>query len=240
MIRCVDLETTGLPDDGPCGIVQYGYSDLRFGIVHAPVAEFVKCEIPCSIGARAVHHISDAEIASGIKPDRVGMILQEGNPDHFAAHNIDHEKKYFSGGDRPWLCTYKTALRIWPDAPGHKLMELRYFLDIDADEDFNPELAMPPHRAPADAYVCAFVLKRILEQESIETLVKWSSGPALLYMCWMKKYKGTPWRDVPADYLDWILNKSDITDRDIRATAKYYYNLKMKRTDNAQDPPISG
>ena len=27
---------------------------------------------------------------------------------------------------------------------------------------------------------------------------------------------------VPTDYLDWIVNKSDIKDRDIRATARFY------------------
>ena len=60
----------------------------------------------------------------------------------------------------------------------------------------------------------------------IEDMARWSKGPALLHMCFLKKYKGTPWRDVPKDYLDWIVNKSDISDRDIRATAKFYLTRK--------------
>ena len=103
-------------------------------------------------------------------------------------------------------------------------MEMRYFLKLDDSEDFDPKLAMPPHRAAADAYVCAHLLRRILAEPKItvEQLVRWSSGPALLYMCFLKKHKGTPWSQVPKDYLRWITEKSDITDRDIRATAKYY------------------
>ena len=128
---------------------------------------------------------------------------------------------------RQWLCTYKIALRLWPDAPGHKLQELRYFLKLDEAKDFESKLALPSHRAGPDAYVGCHLLRKVLaeaEKQGIdhERMVKWSKGPALLYMCFLKKHKGTPWSQVPKDYLDWIVNKSDITDRDIRATAKFY------------------
>lgn len=209
-------------------MMQYGYCDMTNFIIQPPVGGFVDCGIKVTVGARAVHHISDADCAGAIGPDQACVKLAEGDPDYIVAHNIDHEKHYFGGGDRPWICTYKTALRIFMDAPGHKLMELRYYLGVDDEEDFEPRYAHPPHRAPADAYVCAFVLRRLLKEQPVETLVRWSSGPALLYMCWMKKHKGTPWSQVPIDYLDWILTKSDITDRDIRATAKYYFNLKQR------------
>jgi exodeoxyribonuclease X len=164
-------------------------------------------------------------------------MLADGRHEYLVAHNIDHEKAYVgpgvhpeTGEERKWLCTYKTALRIWPDAPGHKLMELRYYLHLDDESDFDRDLASPPHRAAADAYVCAHLLRRILKEEAVDKLVHWSSGPALLYMCFMKKHKGTPWGEVARkdrDYLDWIYNKSDVTDRDIRATVKYW----LKKTD---------
>lgn len=227
--RCIDFETTSLPVEGEAtGIMQSGWTDVRFGIIHPPKSVFVDCGIPVAIKARAIHHISDEMVAGEIKPDAACMMLMEGmvEGDYFVAHNIDHEKHYFGGGDIPWICTYKPALRIWPDAPGHKLQELRYFLKIDDDEDFDPKLADPPHRAPADSYVCAHLVSRVLKEITIEQAVRWSSGPALLYICWLKKYKGTPWKDVPTDYLRWITEKSDITDRDIRATAKYYLTHK--------------
>jgi exodeoxyribonuclease X len=169
-----------------------------------------------------------------IKPEEACKLLSQGEHAYTAAHNVDFEKQLIGTGFipgtedvRPWICSYKIALRLWPEAPGHKLMELRYFLDLDSSDDFDPKLAMPAHRAAADAYVGCHLLRRILieaaeQQLDIDRLVKWSAGPALLYMCYLKKHKGVPWKDVPKDYLDWIVNKSDITDRDVRATAKYW------------------
>lgn len=238
--RIVDIETTGLPVEGgdPTGIVQIAWCDMRLDIIKPPHGHLVDCGIPISVGARAIHHISDEMVAGELKPDQAVAMLVAGDHEYVCAHNVDHEKHYVGTGFkpgteelRPWLCTYKTALRIWPDAPGHKLMELRYFLQLDDVDDFDPRLAEPPHRAPADAYVCAHLLRRILKEVTIEQMVRWSSGPALLYMCWMKKHKGKPWHEVAKEdrpYLEWIFDKSDVIDRDIRATVKYYLNRTAK------------
>jgi exodeoxyribonuclease X len=225
----VDLETTGLHDDVPTGIVEAGWCDVRYDIIHDPLSYLVNCEIPVSIGARAVHHISDAMVAGAIAPDQAAARMMDGmtEDDFFCAHNIDHERKYFGGGALPWICTYKTSLRIWPDAPGHKLMELAYHLKIDEAEDFDLGLALPLHRAAGDAYVCAHLLRRILKEGvKIEQLVRWSSGPALVYMCFLRKHKGKPWSQVAREdrsYLEWIISdKCDLKDRDILATVKYW------------------
>lgn len=250
--RTVDLETTGLPseeEDGPpTGIMEIGYLDYEPGEpIGTPTWMLVDCGIPVSIEARAVHHISDAMVKGAAKPTEACAQLANGKHEFLVAHNIDHEKRYIGPGidpstdeERAWLCTYKTALRIWPEAPGHKLQELRYFLDLEAAPDFDPKLAEPPHRAAADAYVTAHLLRRILEwteteeakndKVDLKRLVRWSSGPALLTMCWMKKHKGKTWRQVAYDdrpYLQWIYEKSDIKDRDILATAKYW----LKQTE---------
>jgi exodeoxyribonuclease X len=227
--RALDFETTGLPVEGgePTGMMEAGWCDMRFDIIRPPQGVLVDCGLPVSIEARAVHHISDAMVAGSMRPDEVCRLLVDGPHEYHAAHNIDHEQKYFGGGDKKWLCTYKTALRLWPDAPGHKLQELRYFLKLDDADDFDPALADTPHRAPPDAYVCAHLLRRELKEATVEQMVRWSSGPALLYCCFMKKHKGQPWSQVARedrDYLVWIYEKSDITDRDIRATVKYWLN----------------
>lgn len=237
--RSFDLETTGLPSDeegaAPTGIMQIGWTDYTPGEpIGEPTAHFVNCGIKCSIEARAVHHITDRQVEGGISPSEACALLAGGRHEALCAHNIDHEKHYVGPGinpetdeERAWLCTYKTALRLWPEAPGHKLHELRYFLDLDSANDFDPRLCATPHLAPDDSYVGAHLLRRVLQEAEaqdidVKRLIKWSSGPALLYTCFLKKHKGTPWSKVPTDYLDWIVNKSDIKDRDIRATAKFY------------------
>lgn len=240
--RSFDLETTGLPSDeedaAPTGIMQIGWCDYTPGEpIGEPVSHFVDCGLPCSIEARAVHHIREADVAGAMKPTEACALLAAGNHECLVAHNVDHEKHYVGPGvnpetdeERAWLCTYKTAFRLWPEAPGHKLHELRYFLDLDSADDFDPRLCAMPHRAPDDAYVGAHLLRRVLQEAEkqevdIKRLVKWSSGPALLAMCWMKKHKGKTWSKVAHEdrpYLEWIYDKSDVKDRDIRATVKYW------------------
>lgn len=257
-LRAVDAETTGLPAEAgdenaiPTGIMQIGWCDVNGDDpIGPPKSELVDCGIPVQIQARAIHHISDAMVAGKMSPTEACRILVDGDFDVMAAHNVDHEKHYIGTGFkpgteevRPWLCTYKPALRLWPDAPGHKLQELRYYLDLDAESDFDPALCAIPHLAPDDAYVCAHLARRVLiecEAQGIDfdRLIKWSAGPGLLVMCWMKKHKGKTWSWVAHNdrpYLDWIYNKSDITDRDIRATAKYW----LKQTAHAESPHPAG
>ena len=240
-IRIVDIESTGLnTDDEKHGIVEIGWCDLSNGFIKGPFSHLVNPGRPSSIPALAVHHICDEMLIDAINPDEACRILADGEHEYICAHNTDHEKGFVgpgvlasTGEERKWICTYKSALRIWPDAPGHKLMELRYFLKLDDAEDFDPKLAEPVHRAAADSYVCAHLLRRILAEPKItvEQLCRWSAGPALLYLCYMKKHKGKTWQQVAhddRDYLVWISEKSDITDRDIRATVKYW--LKQTAT----------
>ena len=240
MYRCCDVETTGFfdkkEDATPSGMMEIAWCDLKEGVVSRPTSHLVDCGIPVTIEARAVHHISDEMVLGEMRPDEACRILAEGDHRYLVAHNTDHESHYVGPGvvrvdgedvERQWLCTYKIALRLWPDAPGHKLQELRYFLKLDEADGFESKLALPSHRAGPDAYVGCHLLRKVLAEAVVQNIdhdrmVKWSKGPALLYMCFLKKHKGTPWSQVPKDYLSWIVNKSDITDRDIGATAKFY------------------
>lgn len=241
-LRACDVETTGLPgeeDTVPTsGVMQIGWCDYVVGDpIGQPVGFYVDCGIPVSIGARAVHHISNEMVAGEMPPDEACRRLGNAPFTALVAHNIDHEKRYLGAGFKPgteelreWLCTYKIAFRLWPDAPGHKLQELRYYLELDNVDDFNPKFAEPPHRAPADAYICAHLLRRVLHEAAeqkiaFERLVKWSSGPALLTMCWMKKHKGETWASIARTdrpYLQWIYDSFDSKDRDLIATVKYW------------------
>lgn len=107
-------------------------------------------------------------------------------------------------------------MRVWPDAPSHANQVLRYWLGDVAE----PLLAMPPHRAAPDAYVTAHILVHALAYASINDMVSWTSGPALLPAVTFGKHRGARWQDVPWDYLDWIVRKSDL-DEDTKFTARH-------------------
>lgn len=210
IIRCIDFETTGIPtDDDKHAIVEIGWCDL------GKISKSVLCNPgrPIPPEAMAVHHITDAMVASA-----TGDASAIDGADYYVAHNADYERQFYQT-DKPVICTYKVALRLWPDAPSHGLQFLRYFLSLDVD----PEQASPPHRAGPDAHVCAGLMQRILDEGNVtlDDMVRWSSGPALLPRINFGKHRGAKWDEVPVDYLQWIADKSDM-DRDVKANARHW------------------
>ncbi|MCF1502159.1 DNA polymerase III subunit epsilon [Afifella sp. H1R] len=228
LFRVVDFETTGTPTDeerhaiceiGWCDVLPVG--DTAWRVVAPPAAMLVNPHRPISIEALAVHHITDAQCAAAPDVTDGFRHLMDGMDDRttvFVAHNADFEREFFGGGDVPWICTYKSALRVWPDAPSHSNQVLRYHHDLKLDA----ELALPPHRAGPDAYVTAWLLKALLEAGADpEEMIRWSRGPALLPKVTFGKHKGAKWQDVPTDYLRWLADKSDMS-RDVKANARHH------------------
>jgi len=233
LFRCIDFETTGLPDqDGEThGIVEVGTCDLApipYGRrVMAPIAVLTDPGRPIPAGASAVHHILDADVEGAMLPaDALSMVAMP-PPDYWVAHNADYEKLFFDGAGIPWICTYKVACRVWPDAASHGLQFLRYWLNLPADR----EVAEPAHRAGGDAYVTAHLLNLMLSKGcEVEDMVRWSGGPALKQKIGFGKHKGERWDAVPLDYLDWVADKSDLKSED-KANARYW---RRRRQEAAQ------
>lgn len=236
LLRCIDFETSGLPGEGStAAICEIGWCDV---VVHLgdPVPGAIQCSVGdrpqaffCNPGhpippeIRAVHHIGDADVADAISPAEGLKVIGDMKPDYYVAHNAPFEAAFFPDSPREIICTYRAAVRLWPDAPGHSNQILRYVLGLDLDS----ALAMPPHRAGPDAYVTAHLLARILESgPSIEDLVRWSSGPPLLpRVMFGNKHRGQKWEDVPTDYIRWIVDKSDLS-HDIKANARHHLKLR--------------
>lgn len=229
-IRVIDFETTGLPsDEGGAAIVEKAYCDVIVSngevvVVGAPVSTLVDPGRPIPVLARAVHHIGDAEVAGAPNQEEAlrALILEPADQVIYSAHNADFERAFFASG-APWICTYKVALRLWPEAPAHSNQVLRYYLDLKVDQ----VVASPVHRAGPDAYVTAHLLARCINEKraSVEDMLRWSDGPALLPRIPFGKHRGSRWQDVPLDYLDWVANKSDL-DRDAKANARHHLKLR--------------
>jgi exodeoxyribonuclease X len=222
-IRVIDLETTGI--DATDHVVEIGSVDLlqdgsitrhQDFLVHPP------CPIPAE--ARAVHHISDEDVAQAKSWDAVcSTFFDRGNCSDlvaFAAHNAAFDQQWLPPdllGNLPLVCTYKAAVHIWPDAPRHTNQVLRYWLNLDMDRS----LADRAHRAMPDAYVTAHLLREIVKHASIEDLIRWTNEPVLLPKVTFGKYRGQTWTTVPPDYLQWILRQQDMNE-DVAHTARHY------------------
>jgi len=212
-VRVFDFETTGLgPDDQ---IVEVGVVDLKLytGDICEVTSQIVRPPKPIQPTACAVHHITDDDVMSAPSWAEVGPQVFNGDPNviAYAAHNASFDRRLIGAdliGGKPFICTYKAALRLWPDAPGHKNQDLRYWLKLPVDR----ERAIPAHRALPDAYVTAHLLRELLNHASIDDLVSWSQQPALLVNVGFGKHRGMKWTDVPGDYLDWMISKGDFNE----------------------------
>lgn len=227
LIRSVDLETTGIPTpDDPHAIVEIGWCDLpaieyQFQLVNPGRA------IP--IEAMSIHHITDEMVVG--KPHADAILPDIAGADIYIAHNADYERQFLPDLG-PWICTYKVALRVYPDMERHNLQYLRYALKLPVRADLEM-----PHRAGPDAYVAALLFERIQSEPSapdIETMVRWSSGHALFPRCPLFKHKGKKWEDVPADYLDWIVNKPNDVGADIKANARHEIKKRQQTRDGLE------
>ena len=232
ILRCIDFETTGLPDakDG-AATCEIGWRDIEatvgtpelgppWACVRSGDSFLVNPGRPIPPEARAVHQIGDEDVLGVAAPADGLRNLNEGAPEYFVAHNAKFEQAFFDSGATPWICTYKVALRLWPEAPSHGNQVLRYWLGLAIGD---PDRAMPPHRAGPDAYITAHILAHALHQgrASIDDMARWSSGPPLLPRIMFGKHRGARWEDIPPDYLAWIVDKSDM-DADIKANARHH------------------
>lgn len=230
LIRVIDMETTGMPPDA--AVCEVGWTDLHTYAgtceIGEPVGMLVNPNRAMPPDARAIHHISDADVF-GAPPIETGFLaLMKGPPDVFAAHNAKFEQEFFAGGpSAQWICTLKVGRRIWPDCPSHSNQCLRYFLGIDDLDDFAESLAMPPHRAAPDTYVTAHILAAAIRSGvSIEDMIDWSNQPSLLPGAInFGKHKGVAWSDVDRGYLRWIVNQPDM-DEDKKFTAKHWLEAR--------------
>jgi exodeoxyribonuclease X len=175
-----------------------------------------------------VHHITDLEVMYCPSfEDRLPYYLDVSHAevDVFAAHNWRFESQWLGAylDGRPAICTYKCALRVWPDAPAHSNQALRYWL---RPEGLSPLIASVAHRAFPDAYVTALILRELLKLATVEELVAWTGEPVLLRRVGFGKHRGEPWSEVPSDYLSWVVGKPDMSE-DVNFTAQHHLRQRM-------------
>lgn len=236
IIRCLDLETTGLAPPEHT-VIELGWADLvsldpethagEAWAVHMPHAVFVDLERAIPPEASAIHHIVEEDLdRHGTRLPWLDTAAVNFGDDDFlevgetivalCAHNAKFERQWCTEdltGGKPWICTYKCALRLWPDAPNHQNQTLRYWLN---PKGLRREFASEAHRAGPDAYVTAFLLREMLRVSTTQALIQWSRSPALLVKCHFGKHRGALWRDVPLDYLHWA-SRQDF-DEDVKFT----------------------
>jgi exodeoxyribonuclease X len=220
LIRVIDFEaTTGDPGGQ---VIEVGWCDFdpatrQIGAGGGYLCGGVPAPLPPD--ARAVHHIRHRQLEGLPRYDRrlVYEHAMAAGAVCLAAHSAEFEAGHIMGS-LPLICTYKAALRIWPDAPKHSNMALLYMLE-DQGVAFDLDRAWPPHRAESDAYATAVLLRELMAAGATGAeLMQWTREPAMLPRCPLGDWRGYKWADVETSMLEWIVKK--IHDReDVRFAA---------------------
>ena len=239
----VDFETCGLDakNDPPVEVAAAGWS-IEPG--HAEPTGWSRHwlldpERPIPAEARAIHHISPAEVGR-CEPwrtvrERLEADMARVGAATLGAHNAPFDRAVWQQGrseEGPaWVDTRTAAYHLCPDAPKLGNQVLRYHLGVEVDTT-----PWAPHRAPADVMVTGAILQYLLArppaehrervlEEPMEWLREWSDPerhPVLLASWSFGKHQGRSFRETPRDYLEWVVRQGDsFSNRDAYVTAAH-------------------
>lgn len=222
-VRVIDLETAG---NGAGDVCEIGWQDVvqdTGGLWSVSEtsrgARFVNPGRPISPDTMAVHHILDEWVADApFWKDVAPSVLRPDIPIvALAAHRAAFEQRYCTprlSGGASWICTWKCALRIWPELPRFSNQMLRY---QRRPEGLVHERGLPAHRALPDAYVTAHHLRDMLNAVALSQLIEWSRQPGLLPRVPAGADRGKPWSAVSDDALATLSRDRDM---DVRFSAE--------------------
>lgn len=237
MITVIDVETTGMEPGGVVEVAGVRLLGSHLGRPAYAVAQsLVNPGCAVEISAMAIHHITEGMVASAPSLDSILSDPIFGvEQDIVVAHHAAFDRKFLpSLAARRWICTWRCALHLWPDAPGHSNQELRYWLHLDMN-DLPEEAGRSSHRALYDAWTTAKLLEREIDEVissrapgvddsaegAVGSLLELSSMPVVLRTVRFGKHRGMLWSDVPQDYLRWVSRQSDMGDDAIH-TARHW------------------
>ncbi len=218
----IDFETTGV-DPKTCHPLEV--STFNDEIDHTI---FIKPPISIPAETSAIHHIVDNDVANAddwptVKATLSALCASEPLT-VLVAHNASYEQSIIGEGfcSVLWVCTYKCALRVWPDAPSHKNEALRYWLKLD--DNLGRSHEQFPHSAAHDTRVTYSLFRKLLEFASLEQMIEWTEQPAKLPKIPMGKFYGKTWAEADSGYLTWCCNQ-----KDMREDVKYCAAEELKR-----------
>ncbi len=216
----VDTETSGI-DSKESEVIEVGMARMKSAPPPFLWSSLVmpKGDIPPT--ASAVNHIvkSMCEGSPGIK-ELEPAITKYSEGCIIAAHNAEFDRSFIPClKDNIWLCTKRLAQHLFPSAPGYSLQVLRYWLELDTPSG-------DPHRAAADASLCASLLEREIEvylkqgrPDDAEMLVAYADSPIIYKNLTFGQYRNQPISDIvkkDRQYLSWVLKSWKDLDEDMR------------------------
>lgn len=200
----IDTETTGIDDAEP---IEIAWVDADANTSTQPVtcARFQPSK-PITLGAMATHHIIDEDLIGLPPPWTFNLPAGVG---YIIGHNVDFDWNAIGKPDVKRICTCAMARKLWPAVDSYSLGALLYHLDRHRAR----ERLQGAHSAAADVVNCALLLKAIISEvgwTNWDELWRYSEGARIPATMPFGKHKGAAIRDVPRDYVRWLLNQPDV------------------------------
>lgn len=216
IIRVIDTETTSFEG----GVCELASVDIINGQICNPMSDFVKPPEPITVGAMAVHHITDAMVADA--PPIGEVVGRYQGASVYVAHNAAFDRPKLPQITAPWICTLKLARKLFPELENHSNQYLRYhfMLEVDVPENLHA------HRALYDCYVTAALLIRLNRdvKMTIAQMREITALPSLLHTMRFGKHKGKTFEEIAATdqgWIRWALANMD-ADEDLKFTLQHY------------------
>lgn len=208
-----DTETASL-EGGVCDIAIV-LTDENLKVLWQ-VESLIDPERKISPSASAVHHITDDMVWAS--PTLAEFMSMHGHPFDVAepvigGHNVQFDIRMigqYIPAQHSRLCTLKLARMLYPDLENHQLQTIRYTFGLEAGD---------AHRAMGDVVTCMSFVRHVCEDKGmtlLDVMGLLKKPIDLSYKLTFGKHKGTALRDLPKDYVHWLLNKADNLDPDIR------------------------
>lgn len=236
-----DTETTGNKEQDR--IIQVGGVLVHSKNEIEVFDELCSCDVPISIEAMAVHHITPQMIES--KPTFLQTIfhmkLEEHNlaQNYLIAHNISFDtgmlQKEGFINNYTIIDTLRCAKHILPDEQSHALQYLRYSLGLYSGEQSECDtlnVTIKAHDAIGDVVVMKLLLSRLIQElrakngnaHPMEELARLTQTPVLIDMFKFGKYKGRKVAEIVKEdkgYLSWMKKNMEL-DEDLLYTLNHY------------------
>jgi DNA polymerase III epsilon subunit-like protein len=231
----LDTETTGTKEEDRIIQLSFLVTDENNEIeeIHDT---FCKAPLPISCEAMAIHHITPEmlEKADVIHNTNSWNRLNELNtPDnvmviHNAKFDIEMLFKEDFENKMQIIDTFRCIKHLWPEGR-HSLQINRYSLGLykkekEIADKYNIEISA--HNALGDVIVLKLLLDYLLQEHTIEELIKLSKEPILYEKFYFGKYKFENIADViekDMGYIDYLLNNQEQElDFDLRYSINYY------------------
>lgn len=236
LVRVIDTETAGWALESDA-VIEIGSVDLDLatGAIANPMQTL--CDpggIAINPQARRVHKITN-EMLEGAPPFAEG-VRPFATASCFAAQRATFDRPRLGLPGR-WLCTYKLALRAFPQVRAHGLQSLVKYVPLDLAPVEDMLAGLHPHRALYDAVCTAVLLRRIAAElmprcadwkDFLDRAEKVSNEPALLARFRFGRHKGMAVADVPDDYLQWLVAEAGM-EADAVFTARHHLTRRRLR-----------